>query len=176
MWVNVNPQVCRNYKPGNRKDISIKERMTLLQRKDRILYFKPHTTAKSFFFLPPLLIFTVRQAKIISHLFCLFLRHLSEMMAYFAALTLSTPRSKTAIIRFHQQPHTHKQLYTALPILAASHSLKLFSIVHWQLRWRHHSQRATCTGLKSFKWNYHTIHILDVRKQVLPHSYNQVMC
>lgn len=109
MWVNVNPQVCRNYKLGNRKDISIKERMTLLQRKDRILYFKPHTRAKSFS-SPRLLIFTVRQAKIISHLFCLFLRHLSEMMAYFAALTLSTPRSKTAIIRFHQQLHTQTAL------------------------------------------------------------------
>lgn len=96
MWVHANTQVCRNYKLGSRKDISIKEQMSPLQRKDRILYFKPHTTAKSLFY-PPLLIFAVRQAKIISHLRCLFLRHLSEMMAYFAALTLSTPRSKTAI-------------------------------------------------------------------------------
>ena len=71
--------------------------------------------------------FRSQTAKIVPHLLCLRRRHLSELMAYFGALTLSTPRSETAIYQIspaasHRYIPAH--LYTLLPILAASHRLE----------------------------------------------------
>lgn len=58
--------------------------------------------------------FAVKTAKIIPRLLCLRRRHLSELMAYFGALTLSTPRSETAIYQISPAAFTHTHTRTPL--------------------------------------------------------------
>ena len=109
--------------------------------------------------------FRSQTAKIIPHLLCLRRRHLSELMAYFGALTLSTPRSETAIYQIspaasHTYIPTH--LYTLLPILAASHRLELlifFSLLVGALE--ELPRKCNSDELKFFLFPYNVCHIIS---------------